>query len=79
MTEGAEGRDLARNVYSLKSKDCIRARKSLGFIAQRSKMNSPGLNDEGVLPRVNETTPTTVRYSMLKNVIGYFRTEGTQG
>jgi hypothetical protein len=40
-------------------------------------MNSPGLSDEGALPRVNETPPITVRDSMLKNVIGSFRTEGT--
>jgi hypothetical protein len=48
-----------------------------GFTAKRLNVNSPGLSDEGALPRVDEIPPTAVRGRMLEDVARLFRTEGT--
>jgi hypothetical protein len=48
-----------------------------GFTAKRLNVNSPGLSDEGALPRVDEIPPTAVRGRMLKDDARLFRTEGT--
>ena len=47
-----------------------------GFTLKWLNINSPGLSDEGALPRVGERPPTAVRGSKLKKEIGSFRTEG---
>ncbi len=37
-----------------------------GYIPKGLNVNSPGLSDEGALPRVKNATPGTVRGSILK-------------
>ncbi|MCL4481220.1 MAG: hypothetical protein M1445_01120 [Bacteroidetes bacterium] len=69
--EGARGR---RDEWTTGTRGRVRLRC---FTLKGLNINSPGLSDEGALPRVKRSPPAAVRGRRLKKEVLLFRTEQT--